>query len=50
MEMATPGGYSVSQLARLNCELEDLYELIYDDLVRLPNRTMLFLAGSWICL
>lgn len=31
MEVATPGGYSVAQLARLNRELDDLYELIYDD-------------------
>ena len=31
MEVATPGGYSVSQLARLNRELDDLYELIYAD-------------------
>lgn len=31
MEVATPGGYSVSQLSRLNRELDDLYELIYAD-------------------
>ena len=31
MEVATPGGYSESQLARLNRELDDLYELIYED-------------------
>ena len=31
MEVATPGGYSASQLARLNRELDDLYELIYED-------------------
>lgn len=31
MEVATPGGYNVSQLARLNRELDGLYELIYDD-------------------
>lgn len=31
MEVARPQGYGVSQLARLNKELDDLYELIYDD-------------------
>jgi len=31
MEVARPDGYSVTQLARLNRELDDLYELIYDD-------------------
>ena len=31
MEVATPGGYSESQLARLNRELDGLYELIYED-------------------
>ena len=31
MEVARPHGYGVSQLARLNKELDDLYELIYDD-------------------
>ena len=29
MEVATPGSYNVSQLARLNRELDSLYELIY---------------------
>ena len=31
MEVARPHGYGVSQLARLNRELDSLYELIYDD-------------------
>jgi len=31
MEVAGRNGYSVSQLARLNRELDGLYELIYDD-------------------
>jgi len=31
MEMAAPGGYKSNQLARLNRELDALYELIYDD-------------------
>ena len=31
MEVATPGGYSETQLTRLNRELDSLYELIYDD-------------------
>ena len=31
MEVARPQGYGVSQLARLNKEFDDLYELIYDD-------------------
>ena len=31
LEVATPKGYRVSQLARLNHDLDSLYELIYDD-------------------
>ena len=31
MEVATPGGYSATQLTRLNRELDSLYELIYED-------------------
>ena len=31
MEMAAPSGYKSNQLARLNHELDALYELIYDD-------------------
>lgn len=31
MEVARPNGYGSNQLARLNRELDDLYELIYDD-------------------
>lgn len=31
MKVARPHGYGVSQLARLNRELDSLYELIYDD-------------------
>ena len=31
MEVARPNGYGIAQLARLNRELDDLYELIYDD-------------------
>lgn len=31
MEVATPGGYNVIQLSRLNRELDSLYELIYED-------------------
>ena len=31
MEVATPGGYNATQLARLNRELDSLYELIYED-------------------
>lgn len=31
MEVATPGGYNVAQLTRLNRELDSLYELIYED-------------------
>lgn len=31
MEVARPNGYGTAQLARLNRELDDLYELIYDD-------------------
>lgn len=30
MELATPGGYTASQLTRLNRELDRLYELIYE--------------------
>ena len=31
MDVATPGGYNVAQLSRLNRELDSLYELIYED-------------------
>ena len=31
MEVATPGAYKAAQLARLNRELDNLYELIYDE-------------------
>ena len=31
MEVARPHGYGVARLARLNRELDSLYELIYDD-------------------
>lgn len=31
MEVATPGGYNAMQLSRLNRELDNLYELIYED-------------------
>lgn len=31
LEIVTPDSYHVSQLARLNLELDRLYELIYDD-------------------
>ena len=31
MEVARPNSYGTAQLARLNRELDDLYELIYDD-------------------
>lgn len=31
MEVATPGAYNSMQLTRLNRELDDLYELIYED-------------------
>lgn len=31
MEVARPNSYGTAQLARLNSELDDLYELIYDD-------------------
>lgn len=31
MEVASPGGYSETQLTRLNRELDNLYELIYED-------------------
>ena len=31
MEVARPNGYGAAQLARLNRELDNLYELIYDD-------------------
>lgn len=31
MEVAGPGGYRVSQLSRLNRELDALYELMYED-------------------
>lgn len=31
IEIVTPDSYHVSQLARLNLELDRLYELIYDD-------------------
>ena len=30
LEAVTPGGYSVSRLARLNKDLDDFYELLYD--------------------
>ena len=30
MELATPGGYTASQLTRLNREVDRLYELIYE--------------------
>ena len=31
MEVASPNGYEMARLARLNRELDALYELIYDD-------------------
>ena len=31
MEVARPNGYGIAQLARLNRELDALYELIYED-------------------
>lgn len=31
MEVARPNGYGITQLARLNRELDALYELIYED-------------------
>ena len=46
MEVATPGGYSVSQLARLNRELDGLYELIYEDFGTITEQEYAVFGGQ----
>ena len=46
MDVATPGGYSVSQLARLNRELDGLYELIYEDFGTITEQDYAVFGGQ----
>ena len=46
MELATPGGYKVAQLARLNRELDGLYELIYDEWGTITERDYAVFGGQ----
>lgn len=46
MEVATPGGYNVEQLSRLNRELDSLYELIYEDWNTITEKDYAIFGGQ----
>ena len=50
MEVARPNGYGNAQLARLNRELDALYELIYDDWRSITERDYSVFGGQLVIL
>lgn len=50
MEVARPNGYGIAQLARLNRELDALYELIYDDWRSITERDYSVFGGQLVIL
>ena len=48
MEVARPNSYGAAQLARLNRELDDLYDLIMRTGAISLKQTMPFLVDSWL--
>jgi hypothetical protein len=50
MEVARPNGYGTAQLARLNRELDDLYELIYDDWRSITEKDYAVFGGQLVIL
>jgi hypothetical protein len=50
MEVARPNGYGNAQLARLNRELDALYELIYEDWRSITERDYAVFGGQLVIL
>jgi len=50
MEVARPNAYGVAQLARLNRELDDLYELIYEDWRNISEVDYAVFGGQFVIL
>lgn len=50
MEVARPNGYGTAQLARLNRELDALYELIYEDWRSITERDYAIFGGQLVIL
>ena len=50
IEAVSPGGYQLSQLARLNRELDDLYDTIYDDWTTITEEDYKVFGGQMVIL
>ena len=50
MEVARPNNYGAAQLARLNRELDDLYELIYEDWRNITETDYAVFGGQLVIL
>lgn len=48
LDMAVPNRYHVSQLVRLNRELDGLYELIYNDWRTITEEDYKMFGGRWV--
>ena len=50
LEVATPNSYNVAQLSRLNHELDNLYELIYEDWRNITEEDYRLFGGQYVIL